>query len=597
MFQWFKKMSGKNSVFAARLSGLRESMAAQGLDGFILSHADAFQSEYPPPSARRLEWLTGFSGSAGVAAVLKDRAVVMSDSRYTIQLAQQTDRALYETGDVAEAGLAKWLCANGKKGQVVGFDPGLFTIRQIDELQEKLAAGGITLKAAQGNPVDAIWQGKPQDPQGQVSLFPESVAGLSSKQKREMIAGAVAKAGGDAVILTRPDSVCWLLNVRGGDVEYSPLVLSYAILYADGGRVDWFAGAGKVLGEVAGHLGGDVRILEATDLAGIIAGLKGKVLLDFRHAPVRFKTALEENKIAFADFADPCVLPKACKSKTEQAAIEKAHVADGVAVVRFLAWLDREAPKGVLTEIEVADKLESFRRMDRDYKGPSFATIAGFGPNGAIVHYRASEKTNRQITSPGLLLLDSGGQYHWGTTDITRTIAIGAPPDEVRENFTLVLKGHIAVAAARFAEGTQGAQIDALARQALKGAGLDYGHGTGHGVGCYLQVHEEAASLSPRGKESIRAGMLLSNEPGYYKEGAYGIRIENLVLAEEVERGMLGFRTVTLAPIDRRLIDAGMLSDQERAWLNSYHARVRDVLMPLLDKDSAAWIEKNTGPL
>ncbi|HBR69849.1 MAG TPA: hypothetical protein DEA55_10795 [Rhodospirillaceae bacterium] len=590
-------MSGKNSAYGARLSALRESMEAQGLDGFILSHADAFQSEYPPPSARRLEWLTGFSGSAGVAAVLGSKAVVMSDNRYTIQLAQQTDRALYEVGDVADGGLAKWLCANGKKGQVVGFDPWLFTIKQIDELQEKVAAGGITLKAAQENPVDAIWQGKPQDPQGQVTLFPESVAGLTLRQKRAMIAEAVAKAGGDAVILTRPDSVCWLLNVRGGDVEYSPLVLSYAILYADGGRVDWFAGAGKVPEAVVVHLGGDVRILEPSALSEAIEKLKGKVLLDFRHAPARFRTALEESKISFADFADPCVLPKACKTKTEQAAIEKAHIADGVAMVRFLAWLDREAPKGALTEIEVADKLESFRRMDTHYKGPSFATIAGFGPNGAIVHYRASEKTNRKIKPPGILLLDSGGQYHWGTTDITRTISIGEPTEEMRRNFTLVLKGHIAVAMAQFAEGTQGAQIDALARQALKGAGLDYGHGTGHGVGCYLQVHEEAASLSPRGKESIRAGMLLSNEPGYYKEGAYGIRIENLVLAEEIERGMLGFRTVTLAPIDRRLIDAGMLSGDECSWLNSYHARVRDVLMPLLDKEAAVWIEKNTRPL
>ncbi len=591
-------MSDKNSTYKVKLAALRENMAQQGLDGLIVPHADAFQSEYPPPGARRLEWLTGFNGSAGVAVVLADKAVVMSDGRYTIQLAQQVDGDLFETSDVTKAGVSKWLPKNASRGDVIGYDPWLFTPKQIEGLEEKVEDSGIVLKPVSENSVDAIWQDRPEVPMVAATIFPEEVAGISSAKKREMIAEEVKKAGGDAVILTLPDSICWLLNVRGNDVDYVPSVLSYTILYADG-TVDWFVEPEKVPDDVKKHLGQGVQVIEPSELAQSVTKLKGKVLLDFERSPMWFK----EQAIDVVDFKDPCILPKACKTKEERAAIEQAHVSDGVAIVRFLVWLDQEAEKGQLTELGVVEKLEDFRQENENYKGPSFDTISGFGPNGAIVHYRVSEETNLKIKPSGLLLVDSGGQYHWGTTDITRTIAIGEPSEEMRVNFTRVLKGHIAVAMARFPVGTVGAQIDALARQPLWNCGLDFAHGTGHGVGCYLQVHEEAASISPRGKEPFKAGMLISNEPGYYKEGAYGIRIENLVLVEEAGRcadtdtEMLSFKTVTLAPIDRRLIMEDMLGKEEREWLDAYHVRIRDILSPNLDKDVAAWLEEKTRAL
>ncbi|GJL84305.1 MAG: Xaa-Pro aminopeptidase [Micavibrio sp.] len=591
-------MSDKNSIYKVKLAALRENMAQQGLDGLIVPHADAFQSEYPPPGARRLEWLTGFSGSAGVAVVLADKAVVMSDGRYTIQLAQQVDGDLFETGDVTKAGVSKWLPKNASKGQVIGYDPWLFTPKQIEGLEDKIKDSEIVLKGVSENPVDVIWQDRPEAPMVAATIFPEEIAGISSAKKREMITEEVKKAGGDAVILTQPDSVCWLLNVRGNDVDYVPSILSYAILHV-GGNVDWFVEPEKVPDDVKQHLGQGVQVLAPSEISQSIAKLTGKVLLDFQRSPMWFK----EQKIDVIDFKDPCVSPKACKTKEERAAIEQAHVSDGVAIVRFLVWLDQEARKGQLTELGVVEKLEEFRQLDKNYKGPSFDTISGFGPNGAIVHYRVSEETNSKIESSGLLLVDSGGQYHWGTTDITRTIAIGEPSEEMKVNFTRVLRGHIALATARFPAGTVGAQIDALARQPLWNSGLDFAHGTGHGVGCYLQVHEEAASISPRGKEPFEAGMLISNEPGYYKKGAYGIRIENLVLVEEAERcadtdtEMLNFKTVTLAPIDRKLIVANMLSMEERQWLNAYHERVRDVLSSKLDKDEVAWLTEQTHAL
>jgi len=588
--------------YKEKLDALRGVMKEQGLDGFIVPSADEHQCEYPPPHARRLEWLTGFSGSAGIALVLQDGAVVLTDGRYIIQIKQQVDSKLYDTGNIVKTGAGDWLKENAGAGQVIGYDPWLHAPQQIARWQKK--CGDVVLKPVEGNLIDAIWEDQPEKPCAPVEIFPDSIAGLSFVRKQTIVAESVKKAGASAAVLTLPDSVCWLLNVRGGDVDYTPLVLSYAILYADEGRVDWFVEPEKISSEIKKHLGGKVQICPPADLSDAIDKLsERKVLLDFMRSPVWFKARLEESGAEVIDHKDPCILPKACKTKEEQAAIEQAHIRDGVALVKFLAWLDEEAPKGNLTELDVVRKLEGFRKEDESYKGPSFATIAGFGPNGAVIHYKATEETNLEIKPPGLLLVDSGGQYPDGTTDITRTVVIGKPTQDMCVNFTRVLKGHIAVAMARFPEGTLGVQIDALARQSLWNAGLDYAHGTGHGVGCYLQVHEEAAGISPRGKDAFKPGMLISNEPGYYEEGAYGIRIESLVLVEEeghcenTDTNMLRFKTVTLAPIDHVLIVADMLSAEEKKWLNNYHAHVASVLCSMLDKYTAAWLKEQTAKI
>ncbi len=596
-------MPDQNTTYKEKLEALRSEMVALGLDGFIVPRADAFQGEFVAKGEERLQWLSGFTGSAGVVVVLNTRAIVLTDGRYTLQVKEQVDEALFETGDSTKTKVSEWLCEYVEKGAVIGFDPWLHTHQQVEALEKGLKEKGVVLKPVSENLIDKIWEDQPAPPLGQVEIFPDSVAGLSSVEKRKTIAAEIEKAGADACVLTLPDSICWLLNVRGSDVDYAPVVLSYAIIHADDGRVDWFVEAEKISDEVKAHLGDGVKIHAPGELEKVLKGLAGqKVALDYQRAPIWFQEALEE-KSELVDLKDPCVSPKSGKTKEEQKSVIDAHVKDGVAMVRFLAWLDEEAPKGDLTELDIVAKLEDLRSSDKDYKGPSFATISGFGPNGAIVHYRVSEETNAKIIPPGLLLVDSGGQYHWGTTDITRTIAIGEPSEEMRVHFTRVLKGHIALAMAHFPDGTVGAQIDTLARQPLWNAGLDFAHGTGHGVGCYLQVHEEAASISPRGKEPFKPGMLISNEPGYYEEGAYGIRIESLVLVEEAGRcdntdvQMLQFKTVTLAPIDRHLIVSDMLSTEERNWLNDYHAEVQDVLSLQLDEATAAWLKEQTEPL
>ena len=407
--------------------------------------------------------------------------------------------------------------------------------------------------------------------------------------------------GAYATILNMPDSLCWLLNVRGDDIPSTPVVLSLGVLYADERPLQWFVDPKKIDRKVAAHIKGAAEIIAIDELEKRIDALAGEakaaglpIALDFARAPVWFKQRLETKGAALIDLKDPCIVPKSLKAASEQESIRDVHVRDGVAMVKFLAWFEEATLKGGLTEISASDRLEEFRREDPSYQGPSFDTISGFGPHGAIVHYRATNESDMAITSPGILLLDSGGQYHYGTTDITRTIAIGKPLEEVRRNFTLVLKGHIALARAEFSKNTTGTQLDALARQPLLDAGLDYSHGTGHGVGCYLSVHEEAASISTRGQEPPQPGMLISNEPGYYKEGAYGIRIENLVLTHNAGADQLKFETVTLVPIDRALIDAALLSAEERRWLNEYHARIFKTLSPRLDQKTNAWLGRAT---
>lgn len=585
-----------------RLNDLRRELRRSGLDGFIVPHTDAYGNEFLPASEERLAWLTGFTGSAGMAGVLMDKAVTLSDGRYTIQLAQQVDPDLFETGDSTKTTIAAWLAEQAAEGQVIGYDPWLHTASDIKAMQETLGKKKIVLKAVAGNPLDAVWTDRPAAPAGPVEVFPEAVAGRSAAEKIDDIVRAVREEGACAVILSRPDCVAWLLNIRGDDTPNTPLALSRVIVYADG-TAEWFVDSGRLSPDLGLPDALTVRPPQDLETAITVLGDVDKpVWLDRKSTPIWFETKLKESGADVLNRRDPCLKPRAVKTGAEQNAMRSAHITDGVAIVRFLHWLDTEGGKGNQDELSVMDRLEAFRATDPAYRGPSFTTIAGFGPNGAIVHYRAEEETNRRLVSPGLLLVDSGGQYRSdtmaGTTDITRTVAIGEPSEEMRRHFTLVLKGHIAVARARFPENASGAQIDALARRALWDAGLDYAHGTGHGVGCYLSVHEDAPSISPRTAESPLPGMILSNEPGYYLEGQYGIRIENLVLVREKdESGMLSFETITLAPIDRHLVVPEMLDAAERDWLNAYHARVYETLAPLLEPGVAAWLKAACAPL
>ena len=574
-----------------KITALRARMKARGVDGYIVPLADEFQGEFLPDCAQRLQFLTGFTGSGGAAIVLEDKACAFTDGRYMLQIAGQVERSLYDIADFTKIPLGEWLAENAGKGAVIGYDPKLHTPDQVGTMAEK--APEITLKPLAGNLIDEIWGDRPAAPQGAVSLFPDDIAGRSAGEKLALIAAELKSVKADAALITMPDSVCWLLNVRGADVEQVPLVLCYALVHSDA-RAAWFVDSAKVPAAVRGALGDKVAIMPLESIGEALKTLSGKtVLMDERRSAIWFKTALEAAGAKILNARDPCAWPKACKTAAEIKSIKDVHIKDGVALAKFLRWLDSEAPKGNLTELDVAEKILACRAQDPAFQGVSFSTIAGFGPHGAIIHYRADEASNANIKPGNLLLVDSGGQYHYGTTDITRTIAIGAPSAEMRAHFTLVLRGHIALARARFAKGTTGAELDKLARGPLQAEGLDYAHGTGHGVGCYLGVHEEAANISPRGKDALEAGMLISNEPGYYKESAYGIRIENLILCVESGEG-LAFETVSLAPIDRALIASDMLDKAEREWLNDYHARVYATLSPLLDSETANWLEKQT---
>ncbi len=579
-----------------RLDSLRAEMADHNLDAYLIPRADEFMGEYVPACAERLAWLTGFDGSAGIAAVTADKAVVMSDGRYALQLAQQVNSDLFETGDMIETPPGKWLADNTSNGARVGYDPMLFTAAAIDGYE----AAGLTMVPVAGNLIDAIWDDRPAAPCGAVELFSDEIAGRTATDKCAEIAASLKDEGLSAFVLTDPQAVAWLLNIRGADVPMIPLALSYAVIYADG-KVDWFIDPAKIPAAVGEALPSDIALHNPKELEGMLQGLGGIVGLDSASTAIWFKQVLAEGGVMTRDRDDPCVLPRACKTDSEKAAIIETHIRDGVALVRFLKWVAEEGVKGGLTELDIVAKREEFSRRDPAYREASFDTIAGWADNGAVVHYRVTEETNKAIKAPGLLLVDSGGQYCGdgiaGTTDVTRTVAIGQPTDEMRENFTRVLKGHIGVASARFPEGTTGPQIDTLARKALWDVSRDYDHGTGHGVGCYLSVHEEAASISKRAGMPFKPGMLISNEPGFYKAGEYGIRIESLVfvveagLREGTDKKMLAFETVTMAPIDRSLIVKDMLSAEELAWLNAYHVQVYETLAPRLEPDEAAWLE------
>lgn len=610
-------MASKRSPYQVRLSALQKEMKKEKLDGYILPRTDEFQGEFLAPYAERLEWLTGFTGSAGVSIVLDYKAVVMSDGRYELQLKEQVDTKLYEIDDSTKVSMGEWLEVNAEYGTVIGYDVWLFTAEQINKIKEKVDHKDITLKPMVGCIVDRIWKNQPEKPFEPITLFPDEIAGITSKEKRKNIAKLIKEKKCGACLITAGDSISWLLNIRGGDIPFSPLCFSYAILYANG-NVDWFVDKKKLTDEVLESLGKDIfvhdfehhkkklsdvfykafgkdlRVICSDQIEKVMNKIKGTIWIDEASAPIWFTQFAQDNNIKITYREDPCTLPKSIKSDSEQEAIRKAHVADGVAVTKFLKWFESKQGKVTLSELSAQQALKKFRRQSEDYLGPSFSTIAGFNANGALIHYRATAKSNDLIQGNGLLLIDSGGQYKWGTTDITRTIAIGTPTQEMKENYTRVLKGHIAVASAVFPKDATGKDIDALARKSLHEVDLDYAHGTGHGVGCYLCVHEKATHISPKEDKSFEAGMLLSNEPGYYKEGEYGIRLENLVfVSESIKRGSLCFETVTFAPFDPRLIVLDMLNERERKWLSSYLDSVQKALSPYLTKDEQHWLMDN----
>jgi Xaa-Pro aminopeptidase len=586
------------------LDALRARLAAQDLTGFIVPRADEHQGEYVAPSAQRLAWLTGFTGSAGAAVVLADRAAVFVDGRYTLQVKTEVEAALYQTLHLIDHPPARWLAEVLRPGDRLGFDPWLHTEDQAQKLRQACERAGARLVAVEANPVDAIWLDRPSPPLGRVVAHPQEWAGRGAAEKRAEIAQSLAADKLDAVVITQPDSIAWLLNVRGSDVDYAPLPLSFAILHADGG-LDWFIDPAKLDQPLAQETEPCRRAPGELETRLAELGRQGqRVRVDPATLPARLWRVLSDAGAKLDRGADPCQLPKAIKTEAELAGMRAAHLRDGAAMVRFLAWLEDAAASGDLDEMAAADRLEEFRAAGENFRGLSFPTISGAGPNGAIVHYRSTAATNRKLAAGELYLLDSGAQYLDGTTDVTRTIAIGKAGAEERHRFTLVLKGHMALAQARFPTGTTGSQLDVLARAPLWREGLDYDHGTGHGVGSYLSVHEGPQRISKIGNPvALRPGMVLSNEPGYYKTGAYGIRIENLVAVTDLpappgaERDLLGFETLTLVPIDRQLIDAALLSEAEIGWINAYHGRVRALVGPLLDEAATVWLDRATAPI
>jgi Xaa-Pro aminopeptidase len=589
-----------------RVAALRATFAAHGVAGFLIPRADEHQGEYVPKRAERLSWLTGFTGSAGFAVVLRDKAAVFVDGRYTLQVTQEVDTATFEVCHLPEQTLADWLTAHLQPGDQVGFDPWLHTRDDARKLARALRKVDASLKASPQNLLDTIWRSQPAAPLSLVSAQPLAFAGRASADKRAEVAALLRAEGVGAHVITAPDVLAWLLNIRGADVPYTPLCLGFGILRADA-SISLFTDPRKLTPSLRASFDDGVTIHppEALpDALRALADLKRPIQVDAQTAAVHIHDTLSQAGVEVRAVPDPCMKLKAVKNAAEAEGTRAAHVRDGVAVTRFLRWLDqRLAQSTPLDEIEASDQLYALRVTGDRFRDLSFPSISGAGPNGAIVHYRASDTSKRVLEAGSLYLIDSGAQYQDGTTDITRTVAVGTPTAEMRERFTLVLKGHIALSTARFPAGTTGSQLDLLARQPLWERGLDYDHGTGHGVGSYLSVHEGPQRISKvANTQALLPGMILSNEPGYYKANAYGIRIENLVMVsapQDVggERPMLSFETLTLAPIDLSLVEPSLLSAPEIAWLNAYHARVREALAPLLSADEAAWLTAKTAAI
>ncbi len=591
-------------ALTARLSAFRAELTRRQLTGFVIPRADSQQNEYVAPSEERLAWLTGFTGSAGLAVVLAQKAVVFVDGRYTLQAAKQVDTTAWEIASLIEPPPEAWISANLVAGDRLGFDPWLHTSAAAERLAKACKKVNAELVAVDSNPVDSIWTDRPAPPLGPVAVHGLQFAGENESDKLERIRAEIAKLGTDVLVLSDSHAVAWTFNIRGTDVAHTPLPLSYALIPKDG-RSTIFIDHRKLSNIARDHLEKVATVEEPDAMMTRIADLAksgASISLDAATAADALTRLISAEGGKPVRGTDPVALLKAIKNATEISGTRTAHVRDGAALAKFLAWIDREAPGGKLTEIDAVEALESFRRETGALKDVSFPTISGTGPNGAIVHYRVTRKSNRRIASGDLLLIDSGGQYEDGTTDVTRTIAIGEPTAEMRDRFTRVLKGHIAIATAIFPDGATGAQIDSLARQYLWQIGLDFEHGTGHGVGSYLSVHEGPARISKLGTIPLKRGMILSNEPGYYKTDAFGIRIENLELVTEArikgaEKPMNGFETLTLAPIDCRLIDKALMTKQELDWLDAYHARVRKAIRPLVDEATKIWLDAATEPM
>src|SRR6266702_962166 len=591
-------------ALTARLSALREELARRKLTGFVIPRADQQQNEYVAPSEERLAWLTGFTGSAGLAVVLTQKAAIFVDGRYTIQAAKQVDAKAWAVESLIDPPPESWVSAHLKAGDRLGFDPWLHTFAAAERLSAACAKAGAELVAVDSNAVDAVWHDRPPPPIAPVTVHGVQYAGIAEAEKLKQIKSEVENLGADALVLSDSHAVAWTFNIRGADVAHTPLPLSYALVPKDG-RPTVFIDHRKLSNLSRDHLEQSADVREPDALAPTLMALAKRgasIALDSATAADALSRLIAASGGKPVRGSDPIALLKAVKNTTEIAGTRTAHRRDAVALVRFLAFIDREAPSGKLTEIDAVEALETFRRDTGALKDVSFPTISGTGPNGAIVHYRVTRKSNRRIARGDLLLIDSGAQYEDGTTDVTRTMAVGEPTDEMRDRFTRVLRGHIAIARAVFPDGTTGAQIDTLARQFLWQAGIDFDHGTGHGVGSYLSVHEGPARISKLGTTALRRGMILSNEPGYYKTDGYGIRIENLELVTAVEiagaeKPVNAFETLTLAPIDRRLIDVKMLSAEELDWLDAYHARVNREVRSSLDEADRLWLDAATAPL
>ncbi|WP_400770156.1 aminopeptidase P family protein [Methylosinus sporium] len=586
---------------AERLAALRAELARLEIDGFIAPRADEHQNEYVPKSAERLAWLTGFTGSAGVVVVLADKAALFVDGRYTLQAPEQVDTKRVAVLDIAKTAPARWLAETATKGARIGYDPWVHTPAQIERYAKALESKGVTLVPLERNPIDAVWTDRPQPPQGAITLYPPRLAGVAAKTKIARVRKALGEA--DALLVSDPHALAWLFNLRGADVAYTPIALAFAVLPKEGKPL-LYVDPAKLSAKTRSSLEGLVDIYEAAEIVEDLAdaGARGlTILFDGATAPAKlvelFRAKGGEPKLG----DDPIALLKAIKNDIELEGARAAHLRDGVALTRFLAWFAETAPKGKLTEISAAQALETFRRESGELRDLSFPTISAFGPHAAIPHYRVTEASDLRI-SRGCYLVDSGAQYLDGTTDVTRTIGVGRPPKQLREHFTRVLQGHIGVARAVFPAGVSGAQLDAFARRSLWEAGLDFDHGTGHGVGAYLSVHEGPQRISKLGTTPLQPGMILSDEPGYYRAGEYGIRLENLIVVETreiegAEREMLGFETLTLAPFDLALVDPKLLSVEETRWLNAYHARVRAELSPHLDAKTRKWLAQATRKL
>ena len=608
MFQTFVVETDPSHA-APRIVALREAMREAGIDAYLVPRADEHQGEYVPPRAERLKWLTGFTGSAGMALILLDRAILFVDGRYTLQARTQCDAELFEIADLVSTPPAKWIGENGQQGWAVGLDPWLHTISEVSRLRKAAAKLDATVVAVDDNFVDGIWADQPAPPSGTVEIHPERLAGRKVADKLTDLSAAIEKAGASHCVLTDPSSLAWTFNIRGSDVAHTPLALGFAILAADGAH-RLFLDPAKLTPESRAHLEGHAKLSAPGELSDGLAALAAngaRIGLDPALAADRLRAIVEEAGGTVVEMADPAQLPRAAKNAVEIEGARRAHLRDGVAVTRFLRWLDRQEP-GTIDEIGAATRLEQARtEAGEAFQEPlreiSFDTISGAGPHGAIIHYRVTIATNRKLGRGELYLVDSGAQYRDGTTDITRTVAVGAPSAEMRARYTTVLKGLIAISTLRFPQGTRGRDIDAFARRAHWQAGIDYAHGTGHGVGSFLSVHEGPQRISRMGDQVLLPGMILSNEPGYYKEGAYGIRLENLIVVDDatsIEGGdiaMHGFETLTLAPFDRRLIDPAMLDGWERDWLDNYHARVVEALSPHLDAEERTWLEEAGAPL